>query len=215
MGKFSVKELIKRRIKEFLKLGKTGKTRFNFAPFLDLSLETDILKELMFCFATPNSSAISGIRFQKLLEKVDPFSLTKEELEEMLKESGVRFYSKKAVFLSEALEFLSLKGEDFFKELLASPVKEARKRLLSFKGIGLKEASHFLRNTGRLEVAILDRHILNWLKERGIKCKTKTLTPLSYEELEANFKRLAEREGVLPGEFDLFVWYERTGKVLK
>ena len=36
------------------------------------------------------------------------------------------------------------------------------------KGIGMKEASHFLRNIGFKEYAILDKHIVNCLHESKV-----------------------------------------------
>ena len=36
------------------------------------------------------------------------------------------------------------------------------------KGLGWKESSHFLRNVGYLDVAIIDRHIISNMVDHGI-----------------------------------------------
>ena len=55
-------------------------------------------KELCFCILTANFTAEGGIRIQKAIG--DGFlTLSKEELEEKLKNLGHRFYRKRAVFI--------------------------------------------------------------------------------------------------------------------
>jgi N-glycosylase/DNA lyase len=83
------------------------------------------------------------------------------------------------------------------------------------KGIGFKEASHFLRNTGSKDVAILDRHILSLMIEHKIIEKPKTLTPKSYLLIEKKFIKLANRLEITPAKLDLLMWYLKTGEVLK
>ncbi|MCK4265146.1 hypothetical protein KAW80_02185 [Candidatus Babeliales bacterium] len=55
----------------------------------------------------------------------------------------------------------------------------------NIKGIGYKEASHFLRNVGYNDVAIIDRHVLRFLKrEKLIQEIPKTTTPKKYLAFE-------------------------------
>ena len=75
----------------------------------------------------------------------------------------------------------SIKQKPYPKELREFLVKNV-------KGYGYKEASHFLRNTGYKDVAILDRHILkNLNKYKVIKEIPTSLTPKKYCEIEDKF----------------------------
>jgi len=84
------------------------------------------------------------------------------------------------------------------------------------KGFGYKEASHFLRNVGYVNVAILDRHVLRVLAEHGLIDEVpKTLTKRRYLEIEKRLEGLAQTLGLSLGELDLYLWQMKTGKVLK
>jgi N-glycosylase/DNA lyase len=85
------------------------------------------------------------------------------------------------------------------------------------KGLGWKEASHFLRNVGFFDVAIIDRHILSNMREHGLVTADgkKGLTKRRYLEYEGMLKRVAERLGMTLGKMDLYLWYRKTGQVLK
>lgn len=196
-----VLEAVKRRISEFESLGKNGFVRFDFKPFLDLEIEATLETELAFCISTANSSAKSGLKFQKSLEGFDTSKLCVEKLEKLLKEAGVRFYKKKAIYIQKSLEKFSRveKLENLDRELL----------IAEFYGLGMKEASHFLRNTGRKEFAILDRHILRWLGEQG------SITKKKYLEAERRMQEVAKACGVSVAELDLLVWFLKTKMVLK
>uniref|UniRef100_A0A7J2TJZ0 8-oxoguanine DNA glycosylase/AP lyase n=1 Tax=Archaeoglobus fulgidus TaxID=2234 RepID=A0A7J2TJZ0_ARCFL len=198
-----VLEAIRQRIKEFQKLGRDGYTRFKFQPFLDLEIDATTETELAFCISTANSSAKAGLRFQKMLEGRDIFSMSVMDFEELLKKSGVRFYRKKAVYIRDAIKkfhSISLPEDDTARDLL---VKE-------ISGFGYKEASHFLRNIGRENFAILDRHILEWLE-----IKQRNLSRKKYLEAEQKVREIASRLGKSVAELDLFIWSMKTGMVLK
>ena len=94
--------------------------------------------------------------------------------------------------------------------------REAREWLVrNVKGFGYKEASHFLRNVGFRDVAILDRHILRYLKERGlIEEVPKTLGRRSYLKLEILLSAIARKLKLSLGELDLYLWYIMTGEVI-
>ncbi len=204
-------EIIEKRIREFETLGRSGEVTFDFRPFLDVKLRATTVTELLFCISTANSSAKAGITFQKYLEgrSSDLFELEADELEELMRKAGVRFYSRKARYAKKALENYSV-----VKRALKMPSFRAREQLVKLKGLGYKEASHFLRNVGRKDVAIADRHILRWLESRGFEVP-KTLTPRKYLEIERTLRNVAERQGLSLAELDLKVWYGVTGKVLK
>ena len=199
-------KVISRRIKEFERLGKYGETTFDLRPFLDLKIKATIETELAFCISTANSSALSGLKFQKSLEGLSLNDLSVEEIERLMRESGVRFASRKAEYIKIAIDKFdvverALKLDDF----------SARRELLKLKGLGMKESSHFLRNVGRKNLAIVDRHVLRWLEGEGYKFKL----PKDYTKAEEVLRRIAKEKRLTLSELDLIIWFEMTGKVLK
>ncbi len=202
---------IRRRMEEFERLGKTGYTVFDFRPFLDLQIRATVKSELLFCISTANSSAKAGLMFQKLLERdLKAESLSREKIEEMMSLAGVRFSGKKAGYAETAL-----KNFKVVEKALKMDSFNAREVLVrKIKGLGYKEASHFLRNIGRKDVSILDRHVIRWLNRNGYKTP-ENLNRKSYLSVEEVLKKIAEERGVTLAELDLLLWSEITGMVLK
>ena len=195
-----IRNTIEERMKEFGSLGEKE--------------DNEIFKELCFCFMTANFSASGGIKIQN--EIGDGFlHLTEEELAQKLLELGHRFPNARAKFVLEAR-----KHKDNIKQTLSSfsEDKEAREWLAkNIKGLGMKESSHFLRNIGYKNVAIIDFHIIDLLARHGLieKPKSRSLTPKQYLEIEKVLEQIAEESGLSLGELDLYLWYDETGKVLK
>ncbi len=208
----NVEKIIKNRLKEFERLGNSKQTLFDFYPFLNLKIRATIKSELAFCISTANSSAISGLYFQKQLEKFDFNRIEVEKIETLLKQAGVRFYSKKAIYISKALL-----NFEIVERALKIEDKKARDILVSsIKGLGYKEASHFLRNVGRKNIAIIDRHVLRWMREKGlIDNIPKNLNKKNYLQLERILSKLSDEIGMNLAKLDLYMWYEKTKKVLK
>ncbi len=198
-----VMKFIRKRVAEFKKLGSCGFTDFDFRPFIDMEIRSNLRSELAFCISTANSSAIAGLKFQKNLEKGFP-----EDLKTLMQASGVRFWNRKAEYIEKALkEFYTVEKAielDSFK---------AREMLLEIKGLGMKEASHYLRNVGREDVAIIDRHVLRWLLKRGQLVKK--VSKKEYLKMEKELSKIAEGMNLSLAELDLLIWFESTGKVLK
>jgi len=140
-------------------------------------------------------------------------SMPRGELSRRLRELGHRFSEKRAHFIVDARAFGNI------KEIVTgfSDERLAREWLVKrIKGLGYKEASHFLRNVGYKNVAILDRHVVRVMYEYGLISEVPgTLTRRKYLELEQRLERLAERTGLSLGELDLYLWFMRTGKILK
>lgn len=86
----------------------------------------------------------------------------------------------------------------------------------NIKGLGYKEASHFLRNIGFTNLAIIDFHIVDLLIKNGLlNEKPKSLSKKKYIEIEDILKEIAEDLNLSLGELDLYLWYMETGKILK
>ena len=173
---------------------------------------SEIFKELCFCLLTANFSAERCIEIQRAMG--DGFlTLPEALLIERLRELGHRFPRARAGYIVEARRLRSS-----LKEVLESfgNSRELRDWLVrEVRGVGYKEASHFLRNVGRTDVAIIDRHILNLLAEYGLIERPRVLTRRRYLEIEGLLRGVAEMAGLSLGELDLYLWYLETGKVLK
>jgi len=193
------KGLVEERVEEFKNLGLSG-------------TEIDLFSELSFCVLTANWSASGGIKAQKEIGPIGLAELSLEELSYALSKRGHRFPKKRAEFIVENRKLIGN-----LRELLYLPLEEARRFLVKeAKGIGWKEASHFLRNVGRLDVAILDRHILNILFKEGVLEEIpKGWTERKYTSIEEIFKELSSKFRKMPGETDLYLWYLIKGKVEK
>ncbi len=190
--------LVSSRMNEFKKLGE--------------SPSEELFKELCFCILTANYSAEGGIRIQK--EIGNRFlTLPERELANKLKELGHRFPNTRAKYIVEARKFAHNLKQILEKFLDG---KSARDWLVrNVKGLGMKEASHFLRNIGYPDVAIIDYHIIDLLVREGLIERPRTLTKKKYLEIEKLLESIARKLGVSLGELDLYLWYLETGRVLK
>ena len=193
-----VGELVQKRMQEFKNIHeKTNKEWFS---------------ELCFCLLTANTSAQMGLKMQNALSYNDLAFLPKEQLVKKMNKLRCRFYNRRAEFIALARKNLKI------KDRVKSFENERQARLWlseNIKGIGLKEASHFLRNVGFENTAILDKHVLNLLAEHNIIEKPKTLSQKNYFEIEKKLETLCKKTNTSQGELDLYLWYLKTGKVLK
>jgi N-glycosylase/DNA lyase len=169
--------------------------------------------EMCFCILTANSTAKKGIEIQECLGYKGFVSLSLNDLTKFLKAKGHRFYNMRAKFIVEARKHTGIKDVIMRFE----DERDARDWLAeNVLGLGYKEASHFLRNVGFKNVAILDRHIINLLFEHGIiKERPKTLTRKRYLEIEGVMDKIAKKAGLNHAELDLYMWYKKTGDILK
>lgn len=192
-----VEGIVKQRMNEFARTGRDEKSLF---------------KEMCFCILTANFTAEGGIKIQQKLG--NGFArLTKDELVKALRVLGYRFPNTRANYIVEnrALYGSLLGTLGRFKD-----GKTAREWLIrNVKGLGYKEASHFLRNSGFKDVAIIDRHILKYLDSRNLIELPRTLTKRRYMEYERLLYAIARKLDINLAELDLFLWYIMTGKVLK
>ncbi len=207
-----VTKIIKKRLIQFKRLGRDGSVLFDFRPFINIRFKADLFSEVAFCISVANSSAMAGLTFQKKLCE-HKGEICYEKVSELLKSSGVRFPKTKAGYIVEAFGKRS-EINDILKEGSST---EARDQLIrKVRGLGYKEASHLLRNTGREDIAILDRHILRWLvKNEYLDDIPKNLNRHRYKKVEELMREIAIMRDTNLAELDLLLWYEMTGKVLK
>lgn len=195
LKKSKIKKIIKTRIKEFEKIKSNDK----------------IFQELCFCILTANFNAKKSIKIQKELGK--RFStLPRAELARKLKKLGHRYPNMRAKYIVEAR-----KHKGILEELLKSS-NEAELRLWlvkNVKGLGYKEASHFLRNIGYKNSAIIDFHIIDILERYKVIRRPKTITKKKYLKVESVLKKIAKTSNLDLAQLDLYLWFSETGKVLK
>jgi len=182
-----------------------------FESFKEKS-DNEVFKELCFCLMTANFNAAKSIIIQKEIN--DGFlNWEKEKLAEELVRLEHRFPNTRAGFIYEAQKY-----KDSIKQILDSIDNDIEKRawlVKNIKGLGLKESSHFLRNIGYKDVAIIDFHIIDLLVKESLIERPKTITPKVYIEVENLLRELSGKVNINMGELDLYLWYEETGKVLK
>lgn len=173
--------------------------------------EEDWFSELCFCILTANAKQKTGAIIQAQINSEGFKTLSEETLANLIKLNKHRFHNNKAKYIVKARDFVNIKS--IIKDMTEN---DARKWIVeNINGIGMKEASHFLRNTGGQNLAILDRHILSLLAEYKIIVRPKTLNMETYEEIESKFKELASTLRMSLAKLDLFLWYIKTGEVLK
>lgn len=194
-----VKKTVDTRLKEFEDLGR--------------KTNEDWFSELCFCILTANSKARTALAIQKELGSNGFCNCTLKELTNTIIKNKHRFHNNKARYIVESRQFKNI------KTILSQCKNEFEMRewlVKNVKGLGYKEASHFLRNVGYKSVSILDRHILNLLKENSyIKEVPKPLTKKLYLEIERIFQKLAKELNMTCAELDLYMWYMKAGEVLK
>lgn len=176
------------------------------------SCDDDIFSELCFCIMTANYTADKSIKIQNLIG--NGFSvLPEKQLAKKLKVLGHRFPNMRAKYIVAARmhknglknKICSFDDEKSLRNWIAENIT----------GLGYKEASHFLRNIGYENLAIIDFHIVDILSDYGLIDRPKTLTKKKYFEIEDVLDGIAKKAGMNLAELDLYLWYCETGKVLK
>ena len=164
--------------------------------------------ELCFCLLTANSQAQRAIDIQKHLGIKGFLEESEENIAQTIKSFGHRFHNNKAKYIVLARKYKNIK--DHLKYLTNL---QAREFLVSnIKGLGYKEASHFLRNVGYEDFAIIDRHIIKFLYQNNfIKDIPTSITKKMYLELETILKKY----NIALNKLDLMIWCHITGKILK
>lgn len=197
---------IRRRLLEFSSIWESGS-------------DSDIWREMVFCFFTGGCSAKMGLRSVAAVDHLLANG-TQEELAAAL--SGVhRYPNARSRYIVASRTFLQgdcgmklrsrISGFNDAFELRDWLVKEK-----GIKGLGYKEASHFLRKIGFRGYAILDKHVLNCLFELKIIDNPKPPnTRDRYLSTESALKSFSEQAGIDFDEMDLVLWSIKTGEILK
>jgi N-glycosylase/DNA lyase len=202
----SKRRSIERRLAEFRKAGARG--------------DRAVFEELCYCILTAGSSARMGLRTVEVLRDL----LHEGSVDELQRRAGahrVRFWRLRPSYIHSTREYLRESCGMRLRELLDSfDCPQKRRDFLArnkaIKGVGYKEASHFLRNIGFRGYAILDKHIVNSLRELGVISKRlKPTTRKGYLAIERKLTRFADEIGIDMDHLDLLLWSRKTGEILK
>jgi N-glycosylase/DNA lyase len=179
-----------------------------------------IFEELCFCILTAGSSAKMGMQTISALKDILRTG-SEKELQHRAHLHRVRFWRLRPSYIYHTREYLDEVCGLKLKRLIAS--FDGRHALRDFfaqnrdvKGLGYKEASHFLRNIGFPGYAILDKHILNSLREMGvISTRMRSTTRSGYLAIEKKVEQFAEEIDIDMDHLDLLLWSRKTGEILK
>ncbi|MFA5485322.1 MAG: N-glycosylase/DNA lyase [Candidatus Pacearchaeota archaeon] len=196
LKKSSIKNIIEKRISEFE----------------NIKNPNDIFSELCFCLLTANFKADKSIEMQNILFKDFLYS-NEMNLAIKLKKLGHRFWEQRAKRIvlarNQKVDLIKILKEEKDEEKIRVWIVK------NIQGLGLKEASHFLRNIGYKNLAIIDFHIINILIKYSFISELKSLTPRRYLEIENILKEISLKTKLNLAKLDLYLWYMDTGKVLK
>lgn len=199
-------------VAKLMRLKKTAfakKVNARIREFASVS-QKNLFSELCFCLLTANFNAQRCIIMQEKLG-TRFHKLSKHQIMTRLKALGHRFPNARAGYIIEARTC-----QNALKGIRAMQAKQAREWLVdNIKGLGMKEASHFLRNIGFINLAIIDFHIIDLLVRNKLIRRPKTLNKTSYLKIEKILEKLAKQTMLNLAQLDLYLWYMETGKLLK
>jgi hypothetical protein len=101
----------------------------------------------------------------------------------------------------------------FYTKLNTVSVEE----LESVKGIGPKTARFFVAHSQKdAQLAVLDTHVLHYLRDLGINAPTSTPNGKKYQYLEKLFLEIAKLKNMIPADLDLQIWkmYSKTQPIV-
>jgi N-glycosylase/DNA lyase len=179
-----------------------------------------IFEELCFCILTAGSSAKMGMRTIEALRDI-LLTGSERELQQRAKAHRVRFWRIRPSYIVATREYLrDACGMKLSRLIEAFDCPQARRDFFaknkSVKGLGYKEASHFLRNIGFPGYAILDKHIVNSLRELGVISRgMRPTSPARYLAIERRLAQFAAEIGIDMDHLDLLLWSRKTGEILK
>ena len=155
-------------------IGNLVNQRINEFKNIDKNSNSELFKEMCFCILTANFNAEKCIKIQREIGD-DFLKLSEESLANKLAEFGHRFPNTRAKYILE-----SMKYADSLKNIMDLSNEELREWLVNnVKGLGYKEASHFLRNIGYNDFAIIDFHIIDILVRNNLIERPKLLSKSS------------------------------------
>ncbi len=198
LKKSEISDLIGDRMTQFSKIKESG--------------IAEVFKELCFCIMTANCGAEKCIEIHEKIGN-EFMILNEDSLINKFKEYGYRFPNIRSSYIINARGYLNE-----LEHKLRHNLDEIELRdwlVKQVKGLGYKEASHFLRNIGYKNLAIIDFHIIDVLTKHNLIEKPKNINKKRYLEIEKLLINIGDKLNLNLAELDLYLWYLETGKILK
>jgi len=188
------------------------------AAFARQKSDEDIFYHLCFCLMAPQTTFVNNKRAINELIRRDFYrkNLHIATIENIIR--CTRFYKNKAKYLMAAKQqFADLlpriregvaqhdigSQNLFYNDSLGSLRDYLVKHV---KGFGYKAASHFLRNLGVPDFAVIDIHVLRFMSVNKAPHTAK-----QYKQIEKRFCKIAEDNNILPAALDAYVWKMYSG----
>ena len=191
--------------------------------------EYDIWNELCLCILASNvpfeqaESALEHLKQNNfieptwILENSNSVQIIANELSKQIclprKKDGefrkYRFPNVRAKNIVDACNFIQYTNSSLKNLLKQFESEEYARNYLAenISGLGLKESSHFLRNIGyATSLAIIDVHIISFLKNLNLISGISSLTDSKYYELENKMQKLANFYGMSLAILDNAIW---------
>ena len=178
------------------------------AQFKKQKTKKEIFYNFCFCVLVAQMKFLTVSKvIQRLIdaEFYESSLFNKDKLLELIKE--IRFRNRKVEFLIKLHNNFDNISDIFFPILVsdADPLSKRKWLVNGIHGMGMKSASHFLRNNGEEDLAIIDTHILKFLKidiDAG---------PFDYLKVEEEFRNHAREHDLSVAVFDALIWKFYSG----
>jgi N-glycosylase/DNA lyase len=173
----------------------------------------DWFSEFCFCLLTANAKSKTACAIQQELGAYGFATFSHDQLVSVIRRNKHRFHNAKARYI-----LANRKHQDIKEKIVKHKTQQDMREWLvaNVRGYGYKEASHFLRNVGFFDLAILDRHVLNHLFEnKMINEIPSSLNQKNYLLIEKKMEKLCSLLAMSQGELDMYLWYMKAGDVLK
>lgn len=173
--------------------------------FAEEKTDKDIFYNLCFAILAPQITYAVNRKMTGCLVTNNYYDrhISLQSLQDIIKSS--RFYRNK----SKHLESMKANFQNILKKI-RSDIDSSSKRLFLVEhvdGIGMKAASHFLRNMGAKDLAIVDTHIMKFYGYTYRSPKNKK----QYLEIENLFREDAKSANLTSAELDAWIWKVFSG----
>lgn len=159
---------------------------------------SEMFYDLCFAICAPQTKFVNN-------RKVIDILISKNFFKNDIEYNELRNIVKAVRFLRKA-DYL-IYAKTIFNDVINivnSNVSEQEKRVKIIKlvkGLGWKASSHFLRNSGCQDLAIIDTHIIKFMKLKEAPKNSK-----QYLLIEDEFREIAKENGLTIAELDAYIW---------
>lgn len=183
-------------------------TEFNYRKYFNKikpAGEKAVFNRFLFAFLSVHTSWVNNVRAYEMMKgKID---LTEEEIEGLLKRSGVGLHKNRTRFLSKFSKDYRKRPEWYLKRR-TEKWTEYRDRLeKQILGLGMAKSSFAIEliYPNAAWVTCIDVHIARLCKENP------NLTKKTYLRAEQKLVEMAKEKGVMPSEFRWNYWDRNQG----